>query len=88
MVSIEDAEWSPKFSGGAGQNISESLKLLRSLRPGDVKRLVHGDVSCVRKAGQGYRCSLAPQMTRLRHQGWKLESYHEVEHIVVIRRSA
>ena len=79
---MEDAEWNPPNSSNIGRPLSTSARLLRSLKPGQVKRIYHPDVVC-----QGRTCTLATMMVRLRKtQGWKVKAYHEAPHVMVVAR--
>jgi len=77
-VRIEDAEWNP-YKYGRAQ--SKSVAFLRSLKPGDVKRIYHPDLQCNKTDGT---CSLTQAITRLRKEGWKIKAYHEAPHILIV----
>ena len=90
-TSSETVEWKPVKVVHSG--LSESAKVILSLKPGDVKRIVHGDLKCeIKTYPKGGRmmsaraCSLQPTIYKMRKQGWKLEYYHEADHVMVIRR--
>lgn len=89
MPKLEDTEWNPPKPGGTSpkwRRVSQSTLLLRSLKPGEVKRLIHEDVRCQRRAGF-LDCSLHQEMKRLRKvEGWEIHYYHIEPHEMVVTR--
>jgi len=86
---IEPAEWSPGATGHShGRLASESLGAVRNMRIGEVIRLYHDDLKCLRDPNKGnrYACSLPAMIVVLRKQGYKLEYYHEKPQVAIIRR--
>lgn len=81
-MKIENAEWN--HPSVYGRPLSESVKALRAIQPGEVKRIFHDDVTCKYKRGGG--CSLYQESVRLRERGWVVESYHENDGVMVVRR--
>ena len=90
-VSSEPCEWSPPISSRPSHLVSKSILELRDLKAGETKKIVHPDVSCHIREVNGQTtttraCSLLPQLTKLRKEGWIVEQYHEADHIIVVRR--
>ncbi len=86
---VETYEWNPPkiIRGTSG---SKSTNALKSLKAGETKRIVHGDL---RYYSGGYKndknarhCSLASVICKLRKIGWEIEHYHEKDHVIVVRR--
>ena len=84
MPRMEDAEWNPPVPKLG----SESTFLLRSLKVGEVKRIVHDDLKCILSpTGNVKSCSLLDRIKHLRdRKWWGIEYYHEAPHILVVRR--
>ena len=85
MPRIEDTKWDPPINAH-GRLASESVKLLRSIQVGDVKRIFHEDVKCKHEEKGGYSCSLNREIFRLKGKGLKYKSYDEKEHIIIVSR--
>ena len=84
MAKLEKAKWTgPR----RGRQCSESVKLLRSIKVGSVKRLTHDDVICKKGAGSRRVCSLWQELHRLRKLGRDIEAYHVADHVAVFRRT-
>ena len=88
VVSVEATDWTPtRFVKPAGLAASKSVQALRSIKPGETVRLVHPDINChVNPAIRTRACSLLAELSQLRKKGWKVEQYHEKDHVAVIRR--
>jgi len=81
-VKIEDTEWKPPR--GKGRVVSNSVRGLRGIKPGETKRIYHPDIVCNPSEKS---CHLQHELHKLRKtQGWEVESYHEAPHIMVVRR--
>ena len=60
----------------------QSVLALRSMKVGETKRINHSDIFC-----EGKQCAFRSWLSKLRKQrGWELESYHEQQYIIVVRR--
>jgi len=86
MPKVENAEWEPQAAMRGGRRLSESVAAVRALKVGECKRIFHDDVRCTvgEKIGQG--CAISQAVSRLRDKGWKFDSYHEKQYVLVIRR--
>jgi hypothetical protein len=65
----------------------DSVEILKKTKPGMVLRINHPDVNCHSDFAGNRTCGLKAELTRLRKQGWEIESYHEADHIIVVRRT-
>jgi len=79
-VKSESANWNP-IRPRRGKSLSASVAALRSMVPGDVLRIYHPDVYCKQS-----NCTVSREVIKKRKQGWKLETYHEAQYIIVVRR--
>jgi len=82
----ETAEWHPLKSRAR----SPSTQMLLEMKVGEVKRIYHYDTKCHgchgrRKSG-GKACSLQIAMVRYSKKGISFSSYHEDNHIAVVKR--
>lgn len=86
-VYSEDTNWNPR-GRGKHRSIanSDSVQKLRSVQVGQTVRIAHPDVTCHSNFDASRTCSLKHELERLRHEGWKIDSYHEDDHIIVVRR--
>jgi len=94
-VKIETCEWNPTaFKVRVGVKPSQSVKNLKAMQVGEVKRIIHPDLKCqIKKYNKGNgikssnrQCALQSAIYDLKKKGWELEQYHEKDHIMVIRR--
>jgi hypothetical protein len=87
VVYSEHVEWKPR---GIGKHRSiansDSVQKLRSVQVGQVVKIVHPDVTCHSNFDASQTCSLKHELERLRQEGWVINSYHEDDHIIVMRR--
>ena len=82
-MKIEDTEWKPPPRHKRKYPFKE---VLENLKVGDIKRVFHEEATCKMKKSKSY-CSLSKIICRLRREKeWKLEYYHEKEHVLVVRR--
>lgn len=95
MPKIEDATFDPPLvlSDGRGSRPSGSFTLLRSMKVGEVKRIVHEDLLCRVDShpnhSNTYSCSLISCINRQhRLKSWSTDQYHEAQHILIVRRNA
>jgi hypothetical protein len=66
---------------------SDTLKLVKGLKVGEIARVFHADIKC--EVGIGKKkanCSLRQIILRMRQQGWNLDFYHESQNIAIIKR--
>ncbi len=86
MSGMEDAKWNPRVRGTQGGKPSQCVELLRTVRPGEIKRIVHDDVQCLFSQNGTCHCTLYQEVKRLRRCGWKIHQYHEADHLMVVKR--
>ena len=86
---VEICEWTPPPKV-VHSGLSKSAIALMAMKPGETKRIVHGELKCGPNTHKGKKvgraCSLQPTIYKLRKQGWGLEYYHEKDHVMVVRR--
>jgi hypothetical protein len=81
-MKVENARWQEsKYKPHFRKPESESVKALKAMAIGDVKRIHHDDVSC-RKQG----CTLVMTISRLKRNGMMYKQYHENTGIMVVKR--
>ena len=76
VTRMEATLWAPNPKVKLGKPKSESVKLFESIKPGEVMRLYHYDVSCSKEGG----CTLAKAIFRAKENGWLLEYYQTRTH--------
>jgi hypothetical protein len=80
----KEAKYKPPCRKGLPE--SKSVKALKAMKVGDVKRIFHGDVAC-KKCGE--QCTLTSTISRLRttSRGRTIyKYYHEDTGIIVVKR--
>lgn len=82
MPSVESTTWKPRKNS---RNASPCTQAIKDLQVGEVKRIVHDDMTCRPYKG-GLICSLIHHVTVARRRGWTVEYYHEKPYVMVVRR--
>ena len=83
-MKVENARWlesSYKLQHSRKKSVSESVKALKAMEVGDVKRIYHDDVACHK-----HGCTLVMTISRLKRQGIIYQQYHEATAVMVVKR--
>ena len=87
-MKVENARWNKgKYKCEHYRiQVSNSVKALREMQAGEVKRIIHDDVSC---KDCGKICTIVANISRLKTQSWGrivYEYYHEATGIIIVKR--